>query len=719
MKKWIIIGIVAVIVLGVVGFLLRGKFTKKEPEDPTAGIRTATVERGDIDVTIDATGTIQPLNIVEVSSKASGRILELTVDAGDYVEKDELIASIETTYVDIDLEQAQADLRAARARFEQAKINITLAIQQSAVSIQQAEEKHAESQKQLEQLKEQIRIEKLANKRQLEDAVNSFDIANLRHNLLTSDTVRTEDLKRAEASAAQAKSSLELAQKEFDRKENLFAKKYISQADLDDAKAKLDSAQAQHDSAVQQVALVQTPASEAELALSEAEIKRAQFAVDAAKEQIDKEKYRDMEIDIQGRRVTQAKESLTLARANAEQITIRRKDLDSADAQVKRSESGLRLAKESLSDTEIRAPISGTILEKQVEEGQVIFSSFGGGGGRGGSISSEGQVLVTMADLSKVYVLTEVDETDIGKVKVGQLVTITVEAYPDQPYEGEVLRIAPQGQVVQNITTFEVITQLSNTRDSARERWGGGERGGFRRGGGEGRGFRGGRGGFGAGEGGDFRGGRSRFGGDEEGTPRMRRQRPDSPDTETSPDTQTSPDTGDAETPETESEDTGSAGTGDPWDAMLDNLWDEGQTEEPRPSQPSDEIERPFLKPGMNATVQISAVNKQNVLVLSKEAILSFRDRKMVRVIGADGQPGRPQPISTGVSSFDKTEIISGLEEGQAVSIGGFGGRGDSSNMERFRRMMNNPASTMRRMQGGFGGRGGSRGGGRGTRGGR
>ena len=111
-------------------------------------------------------------------------------------------------------------------------------------------------------------------------------------------------------------------------------------------------------------------------------------------------------------------------------------------------------------------------------------------------------------------------------------------------------------------------------------------------------------------------------------------------------------------------------------------------------------IERPFLKPGMNATVQISAVSKQNVLVLSKEAILSFRNRKMVRVIGEDGQPGRPQPVSTGVSSFDKTEIISGLEEGQVVSIGGMGGRGGSSNMERFRRMMSNPASTMRRMQG-------------------
>ena len=80
----------------------------------------------------------------------------------------------------------------------------------------------------------------------------------------------------------------------------------------------------------------------------------------------------------------------------------------------------------------------------------------------------------------------------------------------------------------------------------------------------------------------------------------------------------------------------------------------------------------------------------------------------MVRVIGEDGQPGRPQPIEAGVSSFDRTEIISGLDEGQAVAVGGFERRG-GGDMERFRRMMGNPASTMRRMQRntGGGGRGG------------
>ena len=74
----------------------------------------------------------------------------------------------------------------------------------------------------------------------------------------------------------------------------------------------------------------------------------------------------------------------------------------------------------------------------------------------------------------------------------------------------------------------------------------------------------------------------------------------------------------------------------------------------------------------------------------------------MVRIVGEDGQPGRPQSIVTGVSSFDKIEVISGLAEGEVVAIGGFapGGGGRSEN---WRRMMQNPASTMRRMTGGRG----------------
>ena len=87
-KKWIIIIVIAVVILVSGGLLLRGQFAKATKEDASnaPAIKTATVERGNIEVTIDATGTIEPLNIVEVSSKASGKILEITVEEGDYVE---------------------------------------------------------------------------------------------------------------------------------------------------------------------------------------------------------------------------------------------------------------------------------------------------------------------------------------------------------------------------------------------------------------------------------------------------------------------------------------------------------------------------------------------------------------------------------------------------------------------------------------------------------
>ena len=684
-KKWIIVIVIAVVILGSGGLLLRGQFAKatKDEASNAPEIKTATVERGNIEVTIDATGTIEPLNIVEVSSKASGKILEITVEEGDYVEQDAVIARIETTYVAADLEQAEADFSAAQARLKQAQINIELQKEQTAIQILQAEEKLAETKKQLEQLREQIDIEKITNQRQLDDAENSHSMAKLRYKLLTADTVREEDKKRAEANVNQAKANFELAQKEYDRKQQLFENEYISKADLDAAATQLQSAKAQHNSAEQQFELVKKPASPEELELSQAEITKAVFAINAAKEQIQKEKYRDMEIEIQKHRVTQAEDALKLALANKRQISLKEEELKSSTAQRMRSESALRLAQESYDDTVIRAPISGTVLEKRVEEGQVIVSSFGGGG-RGGSVSSEGQVLVTMADLEKVYVATEVDETDIGKVKVGQSVTITVEAYPDQPLQGEVLRIAPQGQVVQNVTTFKVITEITNTRPRGRGRWGRG--GGFP----------------GRGEGGDFRRGE----GGGEFTPEQRerfrqRRRQRQEETAASENTVTSNEKAAAAEP-TEAP--------DPWMAMADSFFgDVGTEDSVREESQSEDTDTPFLKPGMNATVEIAATNKRNILVLPNEAILSFGNRKMVRVIGEDGQPGRPQAIEAGVSSFDRTEIISGLDEGQAVAVGGFERRG-GGDMERFRRMMGNPASTMRRMQrsaGGGGGRGG------------
>ncbi len=105
-------------------------------------------------------------------------------------------------------------------------------------------------------------------------------------------------------------------------------------------------------------------------------------------------------------------------------------------------------------DANVRSPITGTIIEKDVERGQLIQSATGNVSG--------GTVLLKMADLNLVQVNALVDETDIGKVKPGMQATVTVDAYPNRPFEGTILKIEPQATVQQNVTMFPVRVRIQN-----------------------------------------------------------------------------------------------------------------------------------------------------------------------------------------------------------------------------------------------------------------
>jgi HlyD family secretion protein len=125
-----------------------------------------------------------------------------------------------------------------------------------------------------------------------------------------------------------------------------------------------------------------------------------------------------------------------------------------AKADVIRGEVAVENARIALDDADVKAPITGTIVEHLVEKGQVISSPTMDVGG--------GTLLLKMADLSSVEVKALVDETDIGKIKPGQPVTVTVTAYPNQPFEGIVSKIEPQATEEQTVTTFSVLIILDN-----------------------------------------------------------------------------------------------------------------------------------------------------------------------------------------------------------------------------------------------------------------
>jgi HlyD family secretion protein len=127
-----------------------------------------------------------------------------------------------------------------------------------------------------------------------------------------------------------------------------------------------------------------------------------------------------------------------------------------AKAEVVRSEVAVETARIQLDDTDVRAPITGTIIEKLVEKGQVISSPVMDVGG--------GSLLLKMADLTTVQVKTLVDETDIGKIQPGMPATVRVTAFPNQPFRGTVLKIEPVANAEQTVTTFAVRIVLDNDR---------------------------------------------------------------------------------------------------------------------------------------------------------------------------------------------------------------------------------------------------------------
>jgi HlyD family secretion protein len=131
-----------------------------------------------------------------------------------------------------------------------------------------------------------------------------------------------------------------------------------------------------------------------------------------------------------------------------------RLDYANANASVIRARSDLENSRDRMTDTKLRAPLAGTIIAKNVELGTVISSPTTDVGG--------GTVLFRMANLDTVQIRALVDETDIGKVASGLLTTITVDAYPNRPFEGTVLKVEPQATVQQNVTMFNVLVRIPN-----------------------------------------------------------------------------------------------------------------------------------------------------------------------------------------------------------------------------------------------------------------
>jgi HlyD family secretion protein len=125
-----------------------------------------------------------------------------------------------------------------------------------------------------------------------------------------------------------------------------------------------------------------------------------------------------------------------------------------AEAQVEQSQAVLSQSDEDLRNATIVSPIDGVVLSRDREVGDAVSSILVMGSGA--------TLIMTVGDLREVYVKGKVDESDIGKVYLGQPTRIKVESYKDQNFTGKVTKISPMGVEKDNVTTFEVRVSISN-----------------------------------------------------------------------------------------------------------------------------------------------------------------------------------------------------------------------------------------------------------------
>ncbi|MDR2391306.1 MAG: efflux RND transporter periplasmic adaptor subunit [Planctomycetota bacterium] len=313
--------------------------TEEEGQSGSAR-RTARVEKGDIEITVSASGRIVPEREVEIKSKASGEVIKVMADVSDEVEQGMLLFKLDPADEERSVARLRAGLSMSKAKLAQVKLGI-----------EAAEAK------------------------------------------LKADSARAEaDIRSAEAERAEYAANLV-------RTRNLYEQKVVTRESLDAAVTRE----------------VQTAS-----ALENAKLKLEDLKVQA----------------------------LELERA--------RQEIEIAAAQVDTDSVALADAEQRLKETEVFSPIDGVVSNRTIQEGFIVASGVSNVGG--------GTTAMKVIDLSRIYAIAAVDESDVSGVMPGVKAIVTADAYKGVEFPGEVVRVAATGSIASNVVTFDVKVEVSGRR---------------------------------------------------------------------------------------------------------------------------------------------------------------------------------------------------------------------------------------------------------------
>lgn len=384
--------IFVVVIVAVVGGLFGVmKIRAPKPAPPTKSalwakdgipVECVDVTIGDMKTTVPVTGSINALDQGALSPKISGRVGEVYFRAGDDISAGQIYAILDQSDAQNQLKQAEMGLQQAISGRDIAIASFSKAVTGAKVTIIQTDAVISQAEANLSSAKAQLELAK--------------------------QPARTQDKAIAENAVATAKAQLDNSETEFKRAERLYKEGAVSLSVYDSAKTGYTSAKNGYDSALQQLSVVN-------------------------------EGGRTESIQSAQNGVRSAEQALRQAKANASENMLRQEDIKSAKAGVKNAnamvssaKAAVAIAQQNLSNTYVKAQMSGRIATRSIEPGQVIMP---------------GQVIGTVVNLASLYFQADLSETDVASVRKGKLVAIMVDAIPGQVIRGTVDMILPEASL--------------------------------------------------------------------------------------------------------------------------------------------------------------------------------------------------------------------------------------------------------------------------------
>jgi HlyD family secretion protein len=320
---------------------------------------------------LDYSGTLEATQ-AELSFQVTGKVSSIPVDEGQSVEKDQVMALLDTSEYQARYDQAKANLDSANADLARLEMNLETYKKTLPADV----ERYGAGVNALKAQQDQMEA-----------------------------GYRVQDVAKADFSLSSLQTSMEIAMKNKERYDRLFKENIISEKEH-------DSADLQYQSALK--------------------------AYEGAKSNMDqmKEGYRAEDIRVAKAKLAEGEAILKQAKSNLSKIDMAEKEVEAARAKVAAADAAFRLAGTQLGFMELKAPFRGTVISRNVEQGEVV---------------SLGQEVFSLADLTSIELKIYVDETEIGKVKPGQDADVTVDSFPARVFKGKVSFISQEGEFTPKI----------------------------------------------------------------------------------------------------------------------------------------------------------------------------------------------------------------------------------------------------------------------------